>query len=63
MLEFMRAYTVKHNVTAESDLEDAAAAAADDDEEEDVAATQTGRAAAKGRQILSTLNHPHKRLQ
>jgi hypothetical protein len=49
MLEFIRAYAAKHNVTGESYQEDAAA---DDDEEEDAAATQTGRAAAKGRQIL-----------
>jgi hypothetical protein len=49
-------------VVSKEMLEFLRAYAADDDEE-DAAATQTGRAAAKGRQILSTLNHPHKRLQ
>ncbi|KAM0852120.1 hypothetical protein ACQ4PT_051984 [Festuca glaucescens] len=39
MLEFMRAYASKHNVTGESDQDNAGAA--HDDEEEDAAATQT----------------------
>jgi hypothetical protein len=45
MLEFMRAYATKHNVTGESDKEDAGAA--NDDSEEDAAATGTSTAPAK----------------
>jgi hypothetical protein len=45
MLDFMRAYAAKHNVTGESDKEDAGAA--NDDSEEDAAPTGTSTTPAK----------------